>query len=93
MRDLLGIYPSSDIDRRLAELEELLRETLQELTDALGYERAFVALLDRERGVIEGAVGINVPDELLEGLEYGVNDEPSVLIQAEGVSRKAGRVS
>ncbi|HZQ36527.1 MAG TPA: hypothetical protein VFD32_11375, partial [Dehalococcoidia bacterium] len=54
--DLLEIYRSSGTATRLAELQELVQPTLEMLAGALGYDRAFVCLIDGGR--ISGMVGI-----------------------------------
>jgi len=64
--DLFDIYRSSGTAARLAELHELVQPTLELLARALGYERAFVCLVDVEAGSVSGMVGVNPPDGLLE---------------------------
>ena len=81
MRDLLDLFQQTEGEARLAELHELAQPILRELADTLGYQRAFVALVDPERRCLQGAVGINVPDELVEALRARV-DEPGPLVQA-----------
>jgi PAS domain S-box-containing protein len=64
MSDLLNLYQTSESARRLAEVHELVHPTIVELTETLGYERAFFVLMDRDSGAVRGAVGVNVPESL-----------------------------
>jgi signal transduction histidine kinase len=86
MRDLLELYQSKELVGRLAALDELVRPALTELTSTLGYERAFVVILDGERGHATGAVGVNVSDEVLDRLTFGIG-EGGIIAQ----SLRAGR--
>jgi signal transduction histidine kinase len=82
MRDLLEVYQSAPIGTRMAELHELAQPTLDELASVLGYERAFVVVLDEDRGTLEDAVGVNVPDEIREKIRLRLDEEPGPLVQA-----------
>ncbi|MGD9892095.1 MAG: ATP-binding protein [Dehalococcoidia bacterium] len=64
MNDLLNLYQSSETAQRLADLHQWIQPVLEELTQQLGFERAFFVLMDRQTAVIRGAVGINVPESL-----------------------------
>lgn len=81
MRDLLELHQTDDTSGRLAELQELVQPILAELAQACGCDRAFVALVDAEQRVLQGAVGVGVPDELLERLKASV-DEPGPMVKA-----------
>lgn len=86
MSNLLPLYQSSEIDRRLVELHELVQPALEELARRLGYERAFVALVERDADVVLGVVGVNPP----EGLPDTVGDvfaEQGPIIQAFRLGR------
>ena len=82
MRDLLGLYASATVATRMAELHELVQPTLEELASALDYQRAFIVLLDEERGTLEEAVGVNVPDEVLDKIRERADEAPGPLVQA-----------
>ena len=56
MHYLLELYETRATAGRLIELHELVMPTLENLARTLGCERAFVALLNPEQGVLEGAV-------------------------------------
>jgi signal transduction histidine kinase len=82
MRDLLELYESATTATRMAELHDLVQPTLDELAAALDYQRAFIVVLDEERGTLEAAVGVNVPDELLEKIRARSDEAPGPLVQA-----------
>src|SRR6266567_93079 len=87
MRDLLEIYRGGEETRRLAELYELVQPTVEEIAWSLGYERAFVALVDGEHSIVLGGVGVNVPEALLERLGSAPTDRPGPFLQALDASR------
>jgi signal transduction histidine kinase len=66
MSDLLELYQQTGFSAKLAELDSLVQPTLSEAASVLGFARAFVALFDLEAGVFQDAVGINVPEGLLD---------------------------
>src|SRR5580700_6543253 len=80
MPDLLELYQTGETARRLMELHELARPTLENLVETLGYRRAFVVLADVERGRVLGGVGANVPEQLLEHLAETPPDQPGPFI-------------
>jgi PAS domain S-box-containing protein len=82
MQDLLELYQSGGLATHAAELYELIQPTLDELAAALGYQRAFVVRVDPERRSLEAAVGVNVPDDLLEKIESRPDEAPGPLLQA-----------
>src|SRR4051794_17833910 len=82
MRDLLEVYERAPVAARMAELHELVQPTLDELATALGYQRAFIVLLNEARGSLEEAVGVNVPDGLLEQIRPRLDEAPGPLVQA-----------
>jgi len=82
MNDLLNPYQSSETNRRLAELQGLVWPTLEELTQTLGYERAFFVLMGPEDGTVRGAVGVNIPEPLLETLQARGDSASGPLAQA-----------
>ncbi len=82
MRDLLEVYESATLASRMAELHELVQPTLEELASTLDYRRAFVVLLDEQRGTLEEAVGVNVPDEILAKIRARLEEAPGPLVQA-----------
>ena len=72
---------------QLVDPRETLTPMLEGLSRALGYRRAIVALYDPARGVLRGAVGLNVPDALVESIEIplGEAESPMVIALREGV--------
>jgi signal transduction histidine kinase len=85
MRDLLELYQKSGATAsRLGELHELVQPTLEELTDTLGYERAFVALVESGDEAVSGAVGVNVPEQMMDVLAMRARAEepPGPLVHA-----------
>src|SRR5437764_459022 len=82
MRDLLELYETRGLAARLTELHELVVPTLDELASNLGYDRAFVVLIDGEHWLIEGAVGVNVPDELIGELRNPRSEQRGPLREA-----------
>ena len=86
MRHLLELYERNGMVRRLAELHDIAQPTLRELAQTLGYEMAFVALIDAESGAIRGAVGINPPEDPLETLPAS-SKVPGPLVQALRLGR------
>jgi PAS domain S-box-containing protein len=66
VRELLHLHQSQAEAVRLAELQQLMQPVLHELSHALGYERAFVVLADADGGSLPGAVGDNIPYDLLD---------------------------
>jgi signal transduction histidine kinase len=82
MRDLLEVYASAPVATRMAELHELVQPTLEELATVLDYQCAFIVVLDEERGTLEEAVGVNVPDEILEKIRARLDEEPGPLVLA-----------
>src|SRR5437660_1208489 len=79
MRDLLELYQGSGSATRLAELHELVLPTLDELTAKKGYERALFIQVDTRRGRLESAVGPNLPDDLVELLNAGIDEKDPIL--------------
>lgn len=79
VRDLLDLYERSETVSRLAELQELVQPILEDLAAALGCERAFVALVNAEPGVIEGTVGINPPDSLVDIVGAGLEEQGPIV--------------
>ncbi len=77
--DLFDIYRSSGTAARLAELHELVLPTLEMLAGALGYERAFVCLVDSEAGSVAGMVGVNPPDGLLENNVFDLSQHTPIV--------------
>jgi signal transduction histidine kinase len=68
MSELLDLYRARETSSRLAELHGLVHPTLEELAAELGFERAFVALVDVERNLVDAAVGVDMPEDLLDHL-------------------------
>lgn len=66
MSNLLDLYHNNETVRRLAELQEVVQPTLEELAGVLGYGRAFVTLVDPVQQCVQGAVGVNPPEEVPE---------------------------
>jgi signal transduction histidine kinase len=66
---------------------ETLLPVLEGLSRALGYRRAAVALYDPGREALRGAVGLNVPEALVESIEFplGEAENPIVIALREGV--------
>ena len=86
MRDLLELYQNSETIYRVAELQEWVQPTLEELARTLGYERAFLALVDAQLGVLQGTAGFNPPEDLLGGVHLSGEEEGPIL-----ESLRAGR--
>jgi PAS domain S-box-containing protein len=82
MRDLLELYESAGLSSRAADLYEMVQPTLEELAETLGYERAFVVLVDEDHDRLEAAVGVNVPDDLLEKIGARQDESPGPFVQA-----------
>jgi len=82
MHDLLELYETRESAARLTELHELVVPTLEEMADSLGYARAFVALVDPQQGGVQGAVGVNVPDEFVVAIRRVEDDLPGPLIES-----------
>jgi nitrogen-specific signal transduction histidine kinase len=74
----------------LVDPRETLTPMLEGLSRALGYRRAVVALYDPARGALRGAVGLNVPDALVESIEIplGEAESPMVIALRDGVPRR-----
>jgi signal transduction histidine kinase len=68
MEDLLEIYDARETATRLSEFHDLIQPTLEEMAQGLSLARAFVALVDVERGFIADIAGVDVPEELLDHL-------------------------
>lgn len=68
MQSLFDLYRRPGTAKGFGELHELLQPTLEELGRALELGQAFVAPVDAERELLEGAVGAFVPDSLLDEL-------------------------
>src|SRR5262249_8679515 len=85
MRDLLELYQKSGATAsRLGELHELVQPTLEELTDTLGYERAFVALVESGEEAGSAGVGVSVPEQMMDVLAMRARAEepPGPLVHA-----------
>lgn len=80
--DLFDIYRSTGTAARLAELHELVQPTLEMLAGALGYDRAFVCLIDG--GSISGMVGVNPPDGLLETSAFDLPEQGPIVEALHG---------
>jgi signal transduction histidine kinase len=78
MQDLLELYEKSGTVLRLADLHDAVGPILDELAMALGYERAFVALVDPATGAVQGAVGFNPPDDSVETLSAGTAEPGAI---------------
>jgi len=87
MRDLLELYRGGEETRRLADLYELVQPTVEEIAWTLGYERAFVALVDGDHALVLGGVGVNVPEALLTRLGSAPAELPGPFIDALQASR------
>jgi nitrogen-specific signal transduction histidine kinase len=79
------------VQSAVAQLEdprETLTPMLEGLARALGYRRAVVALYDPAREALRGAVGLNVPDTLVESIEIPLGEahSPMVICLREGVA-------
>ena len=68
MNELLDLYHARENSGRQVELHDLIQPTLEELAAGLGFERAFVALVDVQRKVVDAATGVDVPEEMLDHL-------------------------
>src|SRR6266542_806993 len=66
VRNLVEVYEARETTGRLADLHDLVDPTLHELRAALRYERVFIAVVDTERGGLQGLGGPDVTDELEE---------------------------
>ena len=79
MRDLLELYQNSETIHRLAELHQQVQPTLEELARTLGYQRAFVALVDPDLGAVQGTAGVNPPEDLLQLVSLAGGGEGPIL--------------
>ena len=82
MQNLLENYETNPRADRLTELHGLVAPVLEDLQGKLGYERAIVLLVNPEQAMIQGAVGINVPEDLEEALRLQEDDVPGPILQA-----------
>ncbi len=82
VQNLLQLYERGEQSRRLAELYDLVQPLLEEIAETLGYNRAFVVPIDAEHSAIEGGIGVNLPDALLDHLAQQPPDAPGPLIKA-----------
>src|SRR5688500_15691803 len=82
MQDLLELYETRENAARLTELHELVAPVLEDLQQKLGYERAMVLLVDLEAGAVQGAVGINVPDDLADVLRLKDDETSGPILEA-----------
>jgi len=82
MQDLYDLYQRSEVAVRLAELHDLVYPILNDLAQALGYARVFVALVDPGREIVEGAAGVNVPDDVVEAMVQSVDGVSGPLVLA-----------
>jgi PAS domain S-box-containing protein len=87
MQDLLELYETRENAARLTELHELVAPVLEDLQQKLGYERAMVLLVDQDERTIQGAVGINVPDDLLGMLRLNDEETPGPILEALSTGR------
>jgi signal transduction histidine kinase len=55
---------------------------LDDLARAFGCDRGLVVVYDPDRGLLRGASGFNVPNELVDALEIPITEHPSVLLDA-----------
>ncbi len=93
MTSLLDIYGADRSADAMAELHEVVQPTLEELAQNLGYERAFLTVLNKEKNALEGVFGVNVPVDLLETFNAPL-EEPTHIVQAliEGRVRRVDDV-
>ena len=82
MQDLYDLYQRSEAAVRLAELHDLVYPILNGLAETLGYARVFVALVDPEREIVEGVVGVNVPEDVVDAMGQSVDGLSGPLVQA-----------
>lgn len=68
MQSVFDLYRRPGTAKGFGELHELLQPVLEELGRALELGQAFVAPVDAERELLEGAIGAFVPDSLLDEL-------------------------
>ncbi|MBV9547287.1 MAG: GAF domain-containing protein [Chloroflexi bacterium] len=71
----------------LVDPRETLMPMLEGLSRALGYRRAIVALYDPATTAMRGAIGLNVPDPLVQSFEInlGESQSPIVIALRDGV--------
>src|SRR5438552_1053490 len=74
MSELLDLYQGRLAHSHLADLHDAVQPVLEELSQALGYATAFVALIDVEQEIVEGVAGVAAPEPLIDLL-------PLVLVQ------------
>jgi signal transduction histidine kinase len=74
MSELLDLYQGHSSSVHFAELHEVVQPTLEQVTRALGYSVAFVALVDVEQEILEGVAGVAAPEALIDLL-------PGLLVQ------------
>jgi signal transduction histidine kinase len=79
VQDLLELYQNSETIQRLSELHDLLQPALEELATALGFERAFVVLVDVAAGVVQGTMGVNPPGDLFGHAAYALDEQGPLL--------------
>ncbi len=81
MTSLLDIYTTGPSANRMAELHDVVQPTLVELAQSLGYERAFLTVLNADKNALEGVFGVNIPMDLLETFNASL-EEPTHLVQS-----------
>src|SRR2546428_13198159 len=74
MSELLDLYQGRLSHSHLADLHDAVQPVLEELSQALGYATAFVALIDVEQEIVEGVAGVSAPEAL-------INLLPVILVQ------------
>lgn len=82
MRDLLEIYEQRDLSRQQRELHELVLPALEDLTRRLGFERAFLAMVDPEERRVWGVASVNIPEDAFEGFQMQLEEKNGVLIDS-----------
>lgn len=81
VQDILAQRPSAaahvPVDPR-----HTLVPLLEGVSRALGYHRALAALYDPDRGNLQGTVGLNVPEAIVEALEVSLEEVSNPLVTA-----------
>jgi signal transduction histidine kinase len=82
MTDLSHLYEQAPIQHDQEALHQTLGTMLDGLSRAFGYSRALVVLYDRERGVLRGSIGFNVPEDIAGALEVSIEERDHPLVAA-----------
>lgn len=82
MSELLELLEQSPARRGSVAVPAALGPVLEDMARSFGSDRALVALVERERKMLRGAFGLNLPASLVEALEVPLADRADPLVTA-----------